>query len=87
MKKFLIAVLCFMSLHIQAQEYPRKEINIEDFVQNLIGSPENTNIEDLYESFLQYYLHPLDLNTAGREELSALYILSETVKQLLGLQK
>lgn len=80
MKKFLIAVLCFMSLHIQAQEYPRKEINIEDFVQNLIGSPENTNIEDLYESFLQYYLHPLDLNTAGREELSALYILSE--KQL-----
>jgi hypothetical protein len=60
-----------------AQEYPRKELNLQQFVQQLIGTPsENANYEDLF----QLYINPLNLNTATREELAATYLLSE--KQL-----
>ena len=34
--------------------------------------------EDLYETLLQYYQTPLNLNTASREELRALLLLSES---------
>jgi hypothetical protein len=61
-----------------AQEYPRKEINIDNFVQDLFGQQEeDLDYEDLYESLFQLYTHPLNLNTATRDELAATYILSE----------
>ena len=63
---------------VPAQEYPHQEINVRDFLQNLVGNPQTDNVEDLYESLFQLYLNPLDLNRVSREELSALYLLSQT---------
>ncbi|MES2730901.1 MAG: helix-hairpin-helix domain-containing protein [Bacteroidota bacterium] len=61
-----------------SQEYPRKEIDIDNFVQDLFAvQDEDVNYEDLYESLFQLYTNPLNLNDASREELAALYTLSE----------
>lgn len=62
------------------QDYPRKELNVRDFIQELVGSPDGGVNEDLYESLYQNYLNPIDLNSISREEMASLYILSE--KQL-----
>ncbi len=62
----------------RAQEHPRKEINLDEFIGNLFGQPsEDVPYEDLYESLFQLYANPLDLNDATRDELAATYILSE----------
>ncbi len=62
-----------------AQLPQRKEIDLDDFAQQLFASQkEDANFEDLYESLLQLYTHPLDLNAATREELASVYLLSET---------
>ena len=67
-----------------AQEYPRQEIDLEAFVQNLFAvQDEDVNYEDLYESLFQLYTNPLDLNDATRGELASLYTLS--VEQINGL--
>ncbi len=74
-----MASLFLFPLSIQAQDYPRREINLDQFIQDLFGQPsEDVNYEDLYESLFQLYANPLDLNTATREELAATFILSET---------
>jgi len=71
-----LALLCFISAF--GQEYPKREIQIESFVENLFDlQSENTNYEDLYESLLMLYINPLNLNKATREELRSLYVLSE----------
>lgn len=72
-------VFCFLPLYLFAQEPSRPEIDLDDFAQQLFAAQkEEANYEDLYESLLQLYAHPLDLNRATREELSAVYVLSET---------
>ena len=72
-----LCVLLF-PLGSAAQEHPRKEINLDEFIQNLFSQPsEDVNYEDLYESLFQLYTNPLDLNAATRDELAATYILSE----------
>jgi hypothetical protein len=61
-----------------AQSLPRPEIDLTAFVQNLLPlQPENANSNDLYESLLQLYTSPLDLNTCTRDELEGIYLLSE----------
>ncbi len=61
-----------------AQQSARKEIDLDDFAQQLFATQkEDANFEDLYESLLQFYTRPLDLNNATRQELASLYILSE----------
>jgi len=69
----------FLSIPAQAQEYPAKEIDLDNFVNNLFAvQDEDVNYEDLYESLFQLYAHPINLNDASREELAALYLLSES---------
>ena len=61
-----------------AQDYPREEINLEDFIEELFQQQdEDIDYEDLYESLFQYYRNPLNLNRVNREELASLYVLSE----------
>ncbi|MFN4145014.1 MAG: ComEA family DNA-binding protein [Runella sp.] len=61
-----------------AQEFRRREINLENFVQNLLPiQTEDLNYNEVYENLLQLYATPLDLNTCTRDELSATYLLSE----------
>ncbi len=61
-----------------AQEPPRSEINISDFLIRLFPfQSENSENTDLYESMLLLYANPLDLNLVTRDELAATFILSE----------
>ncbi|MDJ1480489.1 helix-hairpin-helix domain-containing protein [Cytophagaceae bacterium YF14B1] len=76
----LIAVVLFFSWVdiVEAQQPARKEIDLDDFAQQLFATQkEDANFDDLYESLLQLYTHPLDLNLATRDLLGSLYILSE----------
>ena len=62
----------------RAQDYPRREVDLNAFIQNLLPiQTENLNYNDLYESLLLLYTTPLDLNTCTRDELSATYLLNE----------
>ncbi len=80
-KQFGIALMLFLFHFLTfAQTYPRKEIDIRQFVEELFpvqDQDSNTNYEDLYEALYQLYLEPLDLNRASREELTSLFILNE----------
>ncbi|MEA5459252.1 hypothetical protein VB796_09400 [Arcicella sp. LKC2W] len=75
---FLALLLCFFKPF--AQEYPRKEINIRNFIQDIVGNPDGGINEDLFESLYQNYLNPIDLNKVNRQQLASVYVLSE--KQL-----
>ncbi len=76
----LFALLPVFYGEIIAQNYPRKEIEIGPFIDELFAMQDqdnNTNYADLYEALYQLYLEPLNLNTASREELQSLFILTE----------
>ncbi|GAA4303741.1 helix-hairpin-helix domain-containing protein [Nibribacter koreensis] len=56
-------------------------MDVELLVQELFAQQTDENLvayEDLYETLLQYYRQPLDLNRASREELRGLWLLSES---------
>lgn len=69
----------FHSQNIFAQEPPREEIDINQFIQDFtpIASEDNGN-EGLFETLFQLYTNPLDLNAVTADELTATLILSET---------
>ena len=80
MKKLRLLYLLVCTFSTYAQEYPRKEINIRNFIQDIVGNPDGGVNEDLFESLYQNYLNPIDLNKVTREQMASVYILSE--KQL-----
>lgn len=71
----------------RAQDFPRRAPDLDRLAQELFAEIQSDQVpyEDLYETLLQYYQTPLNLNTASREELRALLLLSET--QITGLLK
>ena len=76
-----VLLLAFgLALPLQAQEYVRSPADIDRLVQELFAEIQSAQVpyEDLYEALLQFYQTPLSLNTASREELRALLLLSET---------
>jgi hypothetical protein len=79
-RKCLLPTIIFLCSNvILAQEPPRKEIDVAQFIQTLVPIPaEDSDDSDLYESLLQLYANPLDLNAATHDELSATLILSES---------
>ncbi|OJJ15943.1 hypothetical protein BKI52_36455 [marine bacterium AO1-C] len=71
-----ICLIC--STPTKAQDFPRPEIDIDNFIQGLFSvQDEDINYEDVYETLFQFYRNPLNLNTANREDLEALFVLSE----------
>lgn len=72
-----------------AQTSPQVDIDIEAFVEELFSiQEEEINYEDLYESLLQVYLNPLDLNKTNTEELHSLYIMSPLqIKNLINYRE
>lgn len=64
----------------RAQELPRRAPDLDRLTQELFAEIQSDQLpyEDLYETLLQYYQTPVNLNAAGREELRALLLLSET---------
>ncbi|MFB9864478.1 ComEA family DNA-binding protein [Rufibacter immobilis] len=76
----LFLILGLNQLALKAQEVPRPPVDVELLVQELFAQQTDENTvayEDLYETLLQYYRQPLDLNRASREELRGLWLLSE----------
>lgn len=75
---WIIGMFFIGSARSLAQEPPRPEIDIANFIQELFPvATEEADYNELYESLFQLYANPLDLNTATRDEISALFILSE----------
>lgn len=74
---FIGFLVIFFSFSGTAQTYRKGEINLENFVEELFGIQRtDDNYEDLYESLLQVFLNPINLNKTGPEELKSIYILS-----------
>ncbi len=74
----ILCMFLLFTLTLHAQEPPRPEIDINQFIQNLFPVPtEDSDYSDLYEALFQLYANPLDLNEATSDELSATFILSE----------
>jgi hypothetical protein len=80
LKTFLFLILfifgfCSVS---QAQDFRRREIDLNTFVQQLLPiQTEDLNYNELYENLIQLYATPLDLNSCSRDELAATYLLNE----------
>lgn len=78
-----IYLLTLLILHLNlpqsfAQRPKRKEVDLENFIQDLFKvQDQDLPYEDLYETLFQYYRSPLNLNKATKEEIRSLYILSE----------
>ena len=69
--------LFLTSFGLLAQQAPPRELDIEAFVEERFAmQEEDVPYEDLYESLLQLYFQPLDLQVATSSELQSLYILS-----------
>ena len=90
-RRFIFTLsLLFTLVEVSAQTYPRPEIQVDQFVENLFNlQSSDANYEDLYEQMLLLYSNPLELNTATPDELRNTYILSEAQVQdfLLHRQK
>lgn len=84
----ILLLLCFFNVGI-AQEYPRKNIDVQKLTDDLLAQQElDINYEELYENLLQILSNPLSLNTATEEDFRFLNILSEVqLQNLLSYRK
>ena len=75
----LIFNLQFLINPAHAQDYMRRPPDLDRLTQELFAEIQSDEVpyEDLYETLLQYYQTPINLNTATREELRALLLLNE----------
>ncbi|WP_026462983.1 ComEA family DNA-binding protein [Adhaeribacter aquaticus] len=87
MKRFLLYCIIFIGCIKPSfgQEFPRPEVNLELFVQELIDQQEDDNIlyEDIYENLFQFYQNPINLNNTNTDELTTLFLLSPAQIQSL----
>ncbi|EAY29569.1 ComEA family DNA-binding protein [Microscilla marina] len=75
---FIVLLVGSFFSTVRAQDYPRPAIDIDNFIQELFSvQSEDINYEDVYETLFQFYRSPLNLNTASREDLESLFVLSE----------
>lgn len=81
--KGLIFTYSFLGLLLlahfaDAQRRREQDIDMEAFIEEFFPvQDEDINYEDVYESLLQLYLNPVNLNRADRSQLQSLFILSE----------
>jgi hypothetical protein len=60
-----------------AQSSSNSDAMFNELTEELLQQQEDEiNYEDIYETLYQYYSDPLDINSASKEELQQLYILS-----------
>src|SRR5688572_4199858 len=79
MRVTLLIVFIIAAKHVCAQEYPRKEIDLNQVTDELYGLPDtDANYDELYENLLQLISSPLNLNKATAEEFRFIKILSES---------
>ena len=66
--------ICFAAI---AQDFPKGNIDPQLLIEELFDQQsENTNYEELYESLLLYYSHPIDINRATKEELLNIFVIT-----------
>lgn len=71
-------LLLVCSIITEAQGLYKQEIDLQELIENIFATQElDINYNDLYETFLQFYTNPINLNNTSKEELRSLYILSE----------
>lgn len=89
MRVLLLGVLICIVYISKAQQAPRKEVDIQQLLDELISyQDEDLNYEELYENYLQLLSQPLNLNTATVEQLRSLYLLSELqIQELITYRK
>lgn len=69
--------LLWGSIGLHAQQIPQNDLDIEAFIEERFSfQEEDIPYEDLYESLLQHYIQPLDLQEATGIALQSLYLLS-----------
>src|SRR5688572_3963823 len=86
MRKGLSLGLVFFITHIavDAQEYQKKEVDLEILADQLFGFQDlDLNYEELYESIALLLSNQINLNKASSDELRFLNILSESQVQNL----
>ncbi len=78
MKTPLIVIAFFFQGFLSfSQQNISKEIDPDKFIQELLRQQDlPVNYEEVFDVLYQYYLTPLDLNRASRDDLEGLYILS-----------
>lgn len=72
-------VCCLLSLtSSMAQDYPRKELELDKIADDLYGVPDSDlNYEELYENLVQSISNPSDLNKATADDLRFLRVLTD----------
>lgn len=88
MKTALFFLIIFWP-SVYAQDFPKKEIDLNRIADELYGAQDlDLNYEELYENLVYLLSHPINLNTAGAEDLRFLKILSENqVKQFVDYRR
>jgi hypothetical protein len=77
-------LLISIMLAAVAQEYPKKEVDMEILADQLFGFQDlDLNYEELYENIALLLNNPINLNEAGAEELRFLNLMSENQVQSL----
>ncbi|MBL3657956.1 ComEA family DNA-binding protein [Fulvivirga sediminis] len=71
----------FLCIYISSCAFPQKkqqDFDLQLFIENIFSVQDgDLNYEELYESLLLYYTHPLNINKADKDDLRALYILND----------
>ncbi len=71
-----ILIIGFLSLQ-QIMFAQQSELDLEDFVEKIYQiQDEDLPYDQIYESLLQYYIHPINLNKTNPEQLLSLHILT-----------
>ena len=81
----LLAAGCLLAMPVYAQTpTPRRDADLNRFFQDLFPvQTEGIDYQAVFDALTQLHANPLDLNTATRDELAAMYLLSE--RQLTNL--
>lgn len=78
MKRGMIWFMFCCASTLAAQDYPREQVNFQRLADELFAFQDgDLDHEDLQENLMQYLAHPLELNTATREDLRSLHALSD----------
>ncbi|QOI98480.1 MAG: helix-hairpin-helix domain-containing protein [Flammeovirgaceae bacterium] len=77
----MVLLTCIVA---NAQEYPRKEVDLERLADELFGYQDlDLNYEELYENLALLLSNPININTANTEQLRFLNLLTEAQVQSL----
>ena len=77
-RTILIGIFLVAFATLYAQEYPRKEVDLERLADELFGFQDlDLNYEDLYENLALLLSNPLNINKATEEQIRFVNLLTE----------